>query len=167
MHRTEDSSIVVTELAEHQRSVLSSEIADWYAAYQRAWDDGDVGAIAQMTDPALSGSMIMMDGETIWKATFDAEVEGVRGFLDFAARHQVTTRHDVLDVMFRSPDEAIVVTRKTVQILDGDDPRTLTQFAIETLRRDKFGNWRLVRYWAEKARLGDTYCPQAEVEDVR
>jgi hypothetical protein len=97
--------------------------------------------------------MVMMDGTSYWHAAYAPEIDGVRGFFDFVSRHDVETTFELYDVIERSRDEAIVVCNKTVSIRTGDDPRSVVQVSLETVRRGSDGAWRLARYWAEKARI--------------
>jgi hypothetical protein len=135
--------------------VAAEVIREWFDRYNAAWDAGDIATIENLVDPSLNGAMIMMDGETTWQVTYDGDIAGVRGFLRFAAAHDVRTTVDLLDVTLRSDTEAILTSRKTVAIRDGADPRVTVQLAIETVRRDAHGTWRLMRYWAEKAVIGN------------
>lgn len=143
------------ELVTRARSDTAAEVVrEWFDRYNSAWDVGDIATIENLVAPSLYGTMIMMDGETAWQATYDGDIAGVRGFLRFAAAHDVKTTIDLLDVTLRSDTEAILTSRKTVTIRDGENPRVTTQLAIETVRRDAHGTWRLIRYWAEKAVIG-------------
>jgi uncharacterized protein (TIGR02246 family) len=130
------------------------EVEDWYRRSCDAWLAGDADTIAEMTDRSLYGRMVMMDGVSEWEPTWEADLDGIRSFLAYAATHDVQTEFELYDIVFRSPDEAVLSTRKTVTIRDGADARVVTQFAIETVRRANDGRWRLARYWAEKARHG-------------
>jgi hypothetical protein len=78
--------------------------------------------IADLTDPALAGTMVMMDGTSYWHAAYTPEIDGVRGFCDFVSRRDVETAFEVYDVIERSRDEAIVVCNKMVSIRNADVP---------------------------------------------
>jgi ketosteroid isomerase-like protein len=128
------------------------EVRAWFERYHAAWLGRDADAIAALISPQLHGTMVMMDGATLWSATRADDLSGVRSFFDVCARHRASEEFEIYAMLPRGADEVVALTRKTVSIHDGDDPRAVTQFAVETLRRDPDGEWRLVRYWAEKVR---------------
>lgn len=139
-------------------SSVRAGVAAWCHRYDQAWHACDIDTIVALTDPALCGTMVMADGTTRWEASVAPDTDGVRDFFAFMSDHDVSTSFETYDIIERSHVEAIAVRRKTVSILDGDDPRVVTQVSLDTVRKGVDGKWRLVRYWAEKA-----HCHQEEI----
>jgi hypothetical protein len=105
---------------------IEMEIRDWYNPYTEAWDNGGADTIAALTDPALHSTMVMMDGQEHRQVSYAGNIEGTRGFFKYLETHGSRNEFKIDGIAFRSPDEAIVATRKTVTIIGGENPRTTT-----------------------------------------
>lgn len=132
--------------AAYDPEVAAQEVRDFYSSYGKAWDDRNAEAVSDHLAADFTG-YFYAEPHGIVQTNKKAAVAGVRSFFEALSRREALWRRSILSIEPRSDTEAIAAVRNDFS-LEGAGGET--ELALEVLRKEPDGHWRLVRRWSEK-----------------
>lgn len=124
---------------------VADEVQEFYREYWKAWDNGDVLAIAN----ALSKEFVSLSHtpQGIVQVDKPGAVAGLRRFFEAVRDKESVWARNLLSIVPRSSTEAIAAVRNDFSL---GDAGTESELTLEVLRKGPDNRWRLVRKWSER-----------------